>query len=334
MSSIPSFGQNLLQNPPIKQTPAISVEEILQNTPSAPLPEQVPDSFQHSGSQGMATQKGGFNWGSIGTTLLAAGGLFFMGRKGWLGKTVQTWFGGRMSLKNVHKNIEAKMTEFLGKNGNNVQSAKIVKNAEGKNVLRAEFNGGTVKEYSIVENKSVVRLTEKAGNGQENVILFNRIDGSPRTRVILVKDKDGKILEYASYKGGDILDAGFKESENIYKTFNKSKPSRRYGFFGPKETKSVSRTYNNPDTGKPVASEIKTVYKHGKRAKIHQKNVNGKDRTFVYDDSGKLSKIHVKDANGNIIVHHFDYAISPEGKSVISGIHFTDKKGNPLPPTA
>lgn len=332
MSSIPSFGTSLLQNPPVKQTPAVSVEELLQNTPSAPLPEQVPDSFQHASSSAPAP-KSGINWGGIGTTLLAAGGLFFMGRKGWLGKHIQTWFGGRMSLKNVHKNIEAKMSEFLGKGGANVQSAKVVKNAEGKNVLRAEFEGGVVKEFGIVENKNVIKLTSAAENGQESVILFNRIDGSPRSRVIFAKDKDGKVLEYASFKGGDILDAGFKDSENVYRSFSQTKPSRRYGIFGPKETKTTVRTYVDPETGNPVVSKIKTVYKHGRRAKIHQE-INGQNRTFIFGDSGRLAQIQTKGADGKVVVQHFEYTTTPEGKSVISSVKFTDKKGNPLTPSA
>lgn len=332
MSSIPSFGTSLLQNPPVKQAPAVSVEEILQNTPSAPIPEQVPDSFQHTSSAEPAP-KGGINWGGIGTTLLAAGGLFFMGRKGWLGKHIQTWFGGRMSLKNVHKNIEAKMSEFLGKDGAKVQSAKVVKNAEGKNVLRAEFEGGTVKEFGMVENNNVIRLTSAAENGQNSVILFNRIDGSPKSRVILAKNEKGKVVEYSSFKGGDILDAGFKDSENVYKSFSKTEPSRRYGLFGPKETKTTVKTYTDPETGKPIISKTKTVYKHGKLAKIHQET-KGKKRSFIFGDNNRLSQIQIKGKDGKVEVRHFEYTTTPEGKSVISKVRFTDKKGNPLPPTA
>lgn len=330
MSSIPSFGTNLLQNPPVKTDSPRTVEELLQNSPPAPLPEQSYDSFQYSGA---SPTKSGFSLTSIGTTLAAAGGLFLMGRKGLLGAKIQTWFGGRMSLKNVHKNIEAKMTEFLGKGGETVQSAKIIKNTEGNNILRAEFDGGVVREFNIVDGKNVVKLTNTATNGQENIILFNRIDGSPRSRVILAKDKDGKVLEYASFKGGDILDASFKDSENVYRSFNQSKPSRFLGLFGPKKSNTVIKTHIDPDTGAPVVTKVKTVFKKGKRAKVKQ-NINGQKRTFVFGDSGKLTQIQTKGTDGKTIVQHFDYTLTPEGKSVISGVRFTDKKGNSLAPSS
>ena len=128
MTSIPSFGTSLLQNAQANQTTAPSVEEILQNTPQAPMPEQAPDSFNREGEM---PQRKGFDWFSATATALGALGVFLAGRKGWLGKYVQTWFGGRMSLSKVHKNIEAKISEYLGRDGVGVNSAKIVKNAEG-----------------------------------------------------------------------------------------------------------------------------------------------------------------------------------------------------------
>lgn len=339
MTSIPSFGTSLLQNAQANQTTAPSVEEILQNTPQAPMPEQAPDSFNREGEM---PQRKGFDWFSATATALGALGVFLAGRKGWLGKYVQTWFGGRMSLSKVHKNIEAKISEYLGRDGVGVNSAKIVKNAEGNKVLRAEFENGAVQEFAVTESKNVIKLSTKdmplgvdgqvAGKAEE-VILFNRLDGSPKSRVRFIKGENGKVQEYAAFKGEDILDEGFSESSGIYRSYQKSAPRRRYlfGLFGPKQVKTVSRTYTNPETGEASVTSMKTVYKHGKKAKIHQQ-INGQNRTIIFDNSGKISQIQTKGNDGKVIVQHFDYALNPEGKQVLSEIRYTDAKGNPITP--
>lgn len=329
MTTIPAFGASLLKNPPAQQGTAPSVEEILQNTPSAQPLEGSADSFHREGFE-QAQSSGGFSFSSLIMPLLTAGGLFFMGRKGWMGKTVQTWFGGRMSLKNVHRNIESKISEYLGKNGGNVQSSQIIKNADGTKTLRANFDGGAVREFNVSEGNNIIKLSGKSPvSGQEEVIVFNRLDGSPRSRIHFVKDNDGKVLEYTSYKGGTILDAAYVDSENVFKTFSKTTPKRRFRLFGPKESKSVVTTYNNPDTGEAFVTKLKTVFKHGKRAKVKKTTADG-DRTMVFDNSGKLSQIKIDPKKGNSTVLHFDYAVGPDGKSVISGVRYTDKKGNPV----
>ena len=333
MTAIPSFGASLLQNPAVNQAPSQSVEEILQNTPSAPA---IPDTFENSsGGYESAPAKGGINWFKIGSILVGATGLFVGGRKGWLGKTVQTWFGGRPSLSKVHKNIETKITEYLGRDGGKIQTARIVKNGDGNKVLRAEFEGGTIREFSVTEGKNVIKLAEKSPvGGQEEVILFNRFDGSPRLRTTLVKDKNGKVVEYASFKGGDILDNTFNETEQIFKHYSITAPKRRYlfGLFGPKQTKTTVSTFINPESGKPVVSTSKTVFKHGKKVKVIQ-NINGEERKILINDAGKVAQIQTK-KNGKVVCQHFEYTTTPDGKQVISGVKYKDLKGNDLIPTA
>lgn len=328
MTSIPSFGTSLLQNAKANQVQSQSVEDILANTPSYTVPEQVPDSFTKTDGQPQAQKKGGFDWVSATATTLGALGLFFAGRKGWFGKHIQTWFGGRMSQAKVYKNIETKMTEYIGRDGDKVTSVKINTDSAGKKVLKAEFDDGTAREFFIDSNKDVIRLKSN-DSALEEYILFNKKDGAPMSRVTRFVDGTGKVREYNAFKGEDILDKDFSESSGIYKSYQTSAPRRRYlfGLFGPKQVKTTTLTYTNPQTGQPNVTKTKTVFENGKKVKVEQ-NVNGKKQTLYFDESGKLSSIRKKDSNGKVYIEHYEYKITPEGKQVLSGVKYTDKKGN------
>ena len=333
MTSVQSFGSSLLP-PQVKtagSSSAPSVEDILNSTPPAPPLEQAPDTFTKSGTENAQSQSGSSFWWKLGGGTVAVCGLVMAGRKGWFGKHIQKWFGGKLSLKDVNKKIEDKMAEFLevGEGG----KVNIIKNADGTSTLRAESEGGNVQEYTVSVGKNVIKLKGKYPDCElnEEFIVFDRNTGIPKSRVNLARAESGKVEEYQAFKGSDVLNRDFDEEAGIYKEYFQSAPRRRYlfGLFGPKEVKSSTSVYTNPTTGKPSAVASKATYRDGKKVKIYQAK-EGKERTIYLDGpGGKVSQIVTKTQDGKVVIEKFQYTTTPEGKIKKDKVTITDVAGNP-----
>ena len=142
------------------------------------------------------------------------GSIILAGRKGWFGKAVKTWFGGRLSVNKAHKKIAAQLQEYMSRYGN-------VKNVvvENKNSIKVTMDNGTVREFKIVpkKNDTIIQLESKPAKNRREVIQFNREDASPLHRILFRLDKNNNVKGYVSYKGGDILSKDFDEVSQIYK---------------------------------------------------------------------------------------------------------------------
>ena len=336
MTSIQSFGASLLDpNVRAEQVKSQqSVEDIMNNTP-APVQEQAPDTFTKEGEQPAKAKRGGFNWLKIGGFTIAALGLFFFGRMGWLGKHIQKWFGGKPSMSKINENIENKMAEYLniGEGG----KVKIKTNDDGTKVLRAEFSSGNIQEYSIVEGENLVKLKGRFQDCElnEEYITFSKSSGSPVARVNLKRNDAGKVEEFQSYKGADVLNNDFNEDVGLYKYFVKSSPKRRFlGLFGPKQVKSSLNVYTNPKTGKPYVIESKTVYRDNKP--VYEKQIReGLERIIYFDkQNGKISKIVTTAQDGKKVIENFKSVLNGDGKLVTARVSIVDSKGNPAVPIA
>ena len=239
-------------------------------------------------------KKKGF-WGSFLKYMAISAAIIFAGRKGLFGKKIQAWFGGATKIKpeQVFERIETKMSEFLGKGGQTVKTSKITTASDGTSILRAEFENGTVREYAIKEGENVIKLFGKKGEGIEEYILFDKMDGAVKYRTDLARSADGKVRAYASYKGEDVLNADFNEVTGIFKDYWRKDPQRQFGILGRYKGDSQVRTFTNPTGDKPYTLDIKKIYKDGKLSKIkHQSGTELK--TFIYDESGNLTKITSK----------------------------------------
>ena len=325
MASIPAFGTSLLTNPPVNKPASVSVEEILQSTPSpAPVYEQPEDSFERSDVQ---PRKSGGSWIPWATTAVGAAGLFLAGRHGWFGKTIKTWFGGRPSLKKAHNKIAEQMKEYLSRFGE-VEKAAVSKNSEGKHSLNVTMKDGTVQTFKFKDNNTTIHLTGKNPDGVEEAIVFGREDVAPQFRTMFVKDSNGKTKAFASFKGGDILNKEFDEGAGIYKTStNKNKRRFFFGLIGPKKNVVTTKTYNNPDTGKPSVEKVKSYFWKGAKSKVKVTNENG-TKIFSYDENGNVSRVKIKPKKGKAYYEHYNYTVDSEGNKVLASVVATsDKKG-------
>lgn len=327
MTSIPAFGTSLLENPKINPATAPSVEEILQATPTPQVYNQPEDSFERADA---IPRKSGNSWMPLITTVVGATGLFLAGRKGWFGKTIKTWFGGRPSLKKAHNKIAEQMKEYMSKFGE-VEKTSVQKNNEGKHILDVTMKDGSVKTYTFKDNNTTIQLTGKNPEGLEETIIFGREDVAPKTRTMFIKDGSGKTKAYSSFKGGDILNRDFDEAAGIYKESATSNKRRfLFGLIGPKKNVVTTKTYNNPDTGKPNVEKVKSYFWKGSKSKVKVTNQDG-TKIFKYDESGNVSRVKVKPKKGKAYYEQYKYDIDSEGNKYLAAVIKTsDKKGTKL----
>lgn len=324
MTSIPTFGKSLLDNPSINPATAPKVEDILQTAPSAPPAYNQPaDSFERTD---VMPRKGGNSLLPLITTAVGATGLFLAGRKGWFGKTIKTWFGGRPSLKKAHNKIAEQMKEYMSRFGE-VEKTSVLKNNEGKHVLDVTMKDGSVKSYTFKDNNSTIQLTGKNPDGLEETIIFGREDVAPKTRTMFIKDGSGKTKAYSSFKGGDILNRDFDEATGIYKESATSNKRRFFfGLIGPKKNVVTTKTYNNPDTGKPNTEKVKSYFWKGSKSKVKVTNQDG-TKIFKYDANGNVSRVKVKPKNGKAYYEHYEYSFNIDnGKFEVINIKKTSDK--------
>ena len=343
MSFIPSFGTSLLANPPIKKEPPTKVEDILNSTP-APQPVKR-DSFEVTQPQPKRQKQGGGVVAPLLTTAVGLGGLFFFGRKGWLGKTIKTWFGGRLSTAKAHKKIAGQLQEYMSRYGS-VSGVTI-----DKNVIKVEMESGKIREFKIIpkKNDTVIQLESTPSKNRREVINFRREDASPMHRVLFRLGKHGETKGYVSYKGGDILSKDFDEVSQMYKkSSTKIRPRLWLDFFklGPVKTITKTRTFNTMEP-EGFWAKVKDIFTDSSKniTKVRNKFFRGRQtsakitnmaetRYYVYDKNGNISRVHVKPkAKGEKgYYEHYKYspATTSDGKHIFlltNIIRTSDKAG-------
>ena len=334
MTSVQSFGTSLL-TPQVKtqdNTQAPSVEEVLNNTPPAPIPEQAPDTFTKSDTpQNPQPQKKSslLRNAIIGAAFVVV--AFFAGRAGWFGKYVKGLFRGKLSAKDMNKKIEEKMAEYLNLDKDKV---KIVQNSDGTQTLQAELKSGSKKEYAITDGKNVVRLKRDYENCNlnEEYIFFDKKTGAPKLRIDQSRQPDKKVSYYRVFKGDDAVKYDNESSSGIFQETSKSDIKRRFlGLFGRKQMTIETSTYNNPETGNPNKSITTIIYRRGKKSEIRQAK-EGKERTIYIGENGKVSSIRTETQDGKVAIEKFQYTTTPEGKIKKDKVYITDEAGNATAP--
>lgn len=232
--------------------------------------------------------------GSFLKYLAITGAVVFAGRKGLFGQKIKGWLGGfpkAVKPEEVFKRIEARMAEFLGKNGDVIKSTKITTAADGSSILRTEFENGAVKEYAIKQGEKVIKLFGKNDKNFDQYILFDKTDGAVLYRTELERDSAGKVKEYLSYKGEDILNADFTDATGLFRHYVKKDP------IGKIETKMADYLDGVEEKFAQVAGRTKDTVTS---AKI----ITAADGTAVLRaeyQSGKIKEYTVKHGNNNVI---------------------------------
>lgn len=325
MTYIPAFGKSLLENPPISEPPAPSVEEVLNATP---IPQQAPDTFEHAGiPANRPKQHGGWFLPAF-TSIVAATGLFVAGRNGWLGKTVRKWFGGSPSFEKAQEKIAAQLKEYMSKFGE-VKSSAAAKADDGSPVINLEMLDGRTKQFSVKDGKTNIKVDHQYQDGVEETILFGREDVAPKMKVLYERGADGKVQGYEAHKGGDILNKDYDDAAGIFKEVEKTSKRRFFfGLIGPRKNITKINTYTNTETGEPVTTKIEHFFNGNKKVKQKVTTDNLK-KTFYYDEAGNVTRVKVKPKDEDSYYLHFKYGINADGKVVLTDkIKTSDKAGN------
>jgi len=259
--------------------------------------------------------------GSFLKYLAITGAVVFAGRKGLFGKKIKGLLGGgpkTLNLQEVYSRIETKMADYLdgveekfaqvaGRTKDAVTSAKIITAADGTAVLRAEYQSGKIKEYTVKHgNNNVIKLIgegseemnstfrklfgrkgRKENLNIEEYILFDKADGAVKYRTEIARIPGGKVRGYFSYKGEDVLDPAFREDLNKYKDFIAAREKKKFWLFGPKIEKTAMKFYNDPVSGNPTVVKTKRTYKKGVRREM-VRDYGSMIRKFIYNKDGKL----------------------------------------------
>lgn len=202
MTSIPSFKASLIQNVNTNNSsPAPSVEEILADKTPAGAGNTVPSPHSNVAP-------------TVVTAIVALAALGIAGKGGLLGKRVQKMLGGtpKLSRDNIKERITNKLNEYIGRTDANPFEITVLKNGR-------------------------TRASRIKSNGNKEIITFDKNTGLPEFRVEFAGAKDGKALNYTTWKGADVLDEGFDEANNFYKQYSRGNVARKH-LFGPKYTKS------------------------------------------------------------------------------------------------
>jgi len=178
-------------------------------------------------NQPLTENKRRFNWFGAALTTASAWLLYVAGKKGKLGKTIQTWFGGRLSTKKLYNKIETKMGEYLSRDGKAFTTSGITTLPDGKKVFVVKFDNGEVRTYHLKETENLLKIFGEKTKREEEYIIFDKTTGALKSRINLKRKSSGRVKAYASYKGEDVLDKDFNEVTGYNKDYYRIGPYRK-----------------------------------------------------------------------------------------------------------